>query len=177
MSHHFDTTQAKQDPRLNCCDLYLFKGRPGATVMAMTCNADAGISSPDAFHPEGLYAFRFDTNEDAKEELAFKFRFGEPKHAEGAEHRHVQSLEVIRAVGSELPGTEGTRLAQGHTGVSIESGEVRAFAGLAPELWAADAFAFFTTLTNLFSEDKYDPHAFERAGLENLDRSISGFSA
>ena len=50
--------------------------------MAMTCNADAGISSPDAFHPEGLYAVRFDTNGDAREEVAFKFRFGQPKHAE-----------------------------------------------------------------------------------------------
>src|ERR1700734_2998386 len=83
MSHHFDTTQAKQDPRLNCCDLYLFRGRPGATVMAMTCNADAGISSPDAFHPEGLYAFRFDTNGDAKEEGVFKFRFGDAEHVDG----------------------------------------------------------------------------------------------
>jgi hypothetical protein len=41
MSHRFDTTQAKQDLRLNCCDLYLLRGRPGATVMAMTCDADA----------------------------------------------------------------------------------------------------------------------------------------
>jgi hypothetical protein len=172
MSHHFDTTQAKQDPRLNCCDLYLFRGRPGATVMAMTCNADAGISSPDAFHPEGLYAIRFHTNEDAREELAFKFRFGEPKHAEGAEHRHVQSVEVIRTVGSEIAGTEGTLLAKGHTGVSIESGEIRAFAALAPELWAADAFAFFTTLTNLFSEDKYDPHAFEHRENLFLKRNV-----
>jgi hypothetical protein len=29
MSHHFHTTQAKQDPRINCCDLYLFRGKPG----------------------------------------------------------------------------------------------------------------------------------------------------
>jgi hypothetical protein len=43
---------------------------------------------------------------------------------------------------------------------------VRAFAGLAPELWAADAFAFFTALTNLLTEDKYDPKTFEHR--ENL---------
>jgi hypothetical protein len=65
MSHHFDTDQAKEDPRLNCCDVYLFQGRPGHTVLAMTSNADAGISSPDAFHPEGVYAIRIDTDGDA----------------------------------------------------------------------------------------------------------------
>ena len=91
MSHHFDTDQAKKDPRLNCCDFYMFQGRPGTTVMAMTSNADAGISSPDTFHPEGLYAIRIDTNGDAKEELVFKFRFGDAAHADGDEHRHRDS--------------------------------------------------------------------------------------
>src|ERR1700742_3691926 len=105
MSHHFDTDQAKNDPRLNCCDVYVFQGRPGHTVLAMTSKADAGISSPDAFHPEGLYAERIDTDGEAK--------------------------------------------------------GVRVYAGVAPELWAADALAFFTTLTNLFSEDKYDPATFQ----------------
>jgi Domain of unknown function (DUF4331) len=114
MSHHFDTKQAKEDPRLNCCDLYLFRGRPGTTVMAMTSNADAGISSPDAFHPDGLYAIRFDTNADAKEELAFKFRFGDPEHSKGDEHRHVQSFKAIRAVGAEMQGTTGEVLVEGH---------------------------------------------------------------
>jgi Domain of unknown function (DUF4331) len=166
MSHHFDTAQAKEDPRLNCCDLYLFIGRPDTTVMAMTSNADAGISSPDAFHPEGLYAIRFDTNGDAKEELAFKFRFGNPEHSEGDEHRHVQSFKALRAVGAEMPGTAGELLAEGRTGATLAVGEIRAFAGLVPELWAADAFAFFTTLTNLFSEDKYDPKTFNHR--ENL---------
>src|SRR5580692_11815436 len=107
MSHHFDTTQAKEDPRLNCCDLYLFQGRPGTTVMAMTSNADAGISSPDAFHPEGLYAIRFDTDGDASEEVVFKFRFGEPDHADGAGHRHVQSFKAIKSTGADIPGLGG----------------------------------------------------------------------
>ena len=83
MSHHFDTDQAKADPRLNICDLYVFKGGGERTVLAMTCCADAGISSPDLFHPEGTYAFRIDLDGDNKEELAFKFRFGEPQHVPG----------------------------------------------------------------------------------------------
>ena len=161
MSHHFDTDQAKEDPRLNCCDLYLFKGRPGHTVLAMTSNADAGISSPDAFHPEGIYAIRIDTDGDAREDVVFKFRFGEPRHADGDEHRHVQSFQVILASGAERTGLDGEIIAEGETGATIQASGVRVHAGLAPELWAADALAFFTTLTNLFSENKYDPATFQ----------------
>ncbi|MEA2912436.1 MAG: hypothetical protein QOJ15_4517 [Bradyrhizobium sp.] len=161
MSHHFDTDQAKNDPRLNCCDVYLFEGRPGYTVLAMTSNADAGISSPDAFHPEGLYALRIDTDGDAKENVVFKFRFGEPRHARGDEHRHVQSFTVIRADAGQIAGIDGEVIAEGETGTSVEANAVRVYAGLAPELWAADALAFFTTLTNLFSEDKYDAATFQ----------------
>ena len=76
MSHHFDTPTAREDPRINVCDFYLFGGSPGATVMAMTVNPDAGVSAPETFRDEGLYAFRFDLNGDAREELAFKVRFG-----------------------------------------------------------------------------------------------------
>jgi hypothetical protein len=110
MSHHFDTDLAKTDPRLNICDLYVFKGTGERTVLAMTCCADAGISSPDVFHPEGIYAFRIDLNGDSKEELAFKFRFGEPQHADGDEHRHVQGLSLWRATGDAIPALEARYL-------------------------------------------------------------------
>jgi hypothetical protein len=44
MSHRSDTATALQDPRINVCDLYLFLGRPGTAVMAMTVNLDAGTA-------------------------------------------------------------------------------------------------------------------------------------
>ena len=101
MSHHFDTPTAREDPRINVCDLYLFAGSPGHTVMAMTVNPDAGVSSPETFRDEGLYAFRFDLNGDAKEELAFKVRFSEVQHADGDEHQHVQHFEIRRSSGAQ----------------------------------------------------------------------------
>ena len=54
MSHHFDTPTAREDPRINVCDFYLFEGAPGATVMAMTVNPDAGLSAPDSFREEWI---------------------------------------------------------------------------------------------------------------------------
>jgi Domain of unknown function (DUF4331) len=142
MSHHFDTALAREDPRLNICDFYLFRGQAGTTIMAMTVNPNAGTKAPDTFHEEGLYAFRFDLNDDAHEEVTFKIRFGEVGHAEG-EGRHVQTLEVRRATGRDAAeGTEGDVIASGTTGriVAGDAG-VRIFAGLAPDLFAAEPTA------------------------------------
>ena len=82
MSHHFDTPTAKEDPRINICDFYFFRGRPGTTVMALTVNPNAGVVAPDTFRDEGLYAFRFDTNRDLREDVTFKVQFGAPAHAD-----------------------------------------------------------------------------------------------
>jgi hypothetical protein len=110
MSHHFDTAIAREDPRLNLLDFYLFRGQPGTTVMAMTVNPNAGTKAPDTFHQEGLYAFRFDVNDDAHEEVTFKIRFGAAGHGEGEgpEGRRVQTLEVRRATARDAAeGTQG----------------------------------------------------------------------
>ena len=108
MSHHFDTPTAKEDPSINVCDFYLFRGRPGTTVMALTVNPNAGVGAPDTFRDEGLYAFRFDTNRDHREDVAFKVQFGAPAHADGGEHRHVQTFAVRRATGADaLKGAAG----------------------------------------------------------------------
>src|SRR6202044_3341818 len=119
MSHHFDTALAREDPRLNLLDFYLFGGQAGTTIMAMTVNPNAGTKAPDTFHEEGLYAFRFDVNDDAHEEVTFKIRFGEVGPAEGGEleGRHVQTFEVRRATGRRAAeGTEGEVIASGTTG-------------------------------------------------------------
>src|SRR4029077_17797217 len=101
MSHHFDTPTAKEDPRINVCDFYLFPGRPGTTVMALTVNPNAGVGAPDTFRDEGLYAFRFDTNRDLREEVAFKVQFGAPTHADGGERRHLRGPARQRSGRSE----------------------------------------------------------------------------
>src|SRR5579862_6040712 len=117
MSHHFDTPTAREDPRINICDFYLFRGRPGTTVMALTVNPDAGGKGPDTFRDEGLYGFRFDTNGDCVEDVTFKVRFGVPTHGADNEHAHVQTYEVRRALGeAALKGAEGELLLSGSTG-------------------------------------------------------------
>lgn len=91
----------KKTARINICDFYLFRGRPGTTVMALTVNPNAGVGAPDTFRDEGLYAFRFDTDRDLREAVAFKVQFGAPAHADSGEHRHVQTFAVRRATGAD----------------------------------------------------------------------------
>jgi hypothetical protein len=162
MSYHSDTTTALRDSRINVCDLYLFQGRPGATVMAMTVNPDAGISAPDTFHEEGLCAFRFALDRSAKAELAFKVRFGAVEHGDGDEHRHVQQFEVRRATGpAALHGAHGEQIISGCTGEVTMSGHgVAAYAGLGPDLFAGDAATPGVFRNALFMDNKFDPGAF-----------------
>ena len=163
MSHHFDRPTARHHPRINLSDFYLFRGTPGTVAMALTVNPDAGSGGPDTFREEGLYAFRFDLNNDGREEVTFKVRFGEVTHTAGDEPRHVQSFEVRRATGPlALKGADGDLLVNGYTGqiVMAESG-IRAFAGLAPDLFAGDAAALGVFRNALYKEDKFAPEAFQ----------------
>ncbi len=172
MSHHFDTSQAKEDLRLNICDLYVFEAEGDRTVFAMTCCPDAGISSPDTFHPEAIYAVRIDLDGDGREELAFKFRFGEAGHAPGDEHRHVQPFEVFRSTEAQLAGLDGTLLLSGTKDASTEADAIKAFAGVVPELWASDSRAFFNMLTKLRNEGVYDPAVFEPKVNKYRNRNV-----
>jgi len=161
MSHHFDTPTAKEDPRINICDFYLFDGAPGTTVMALTVNPDAARLAPDTFRDEGIYAFRFDLDGDSREDVTFKVRFGEVGHAGGDEHEHVQSLQLRRATGAEaISGAAGEVLLEGKTGQIVQKAGIRLYAGLAPDLFAGDAFAILHFMATFYKENRYDPDAF-----------------
>ena len=131
--------------------------------MALTVNPDAGGGGPDTFREEGLYAFRFDLNDDAREEVTFKIRFGEVTHAPGDEHLHVQSFEVRRATGDlALKGADGEFLVGGRTEqIAMTEFGIRAFAGLVPDLFAGDAAALGLFRNALYKEDKFAPEAFQ----------------
>jgi Domain of unknown function (DUF4331) len=173
MSHHFDTQFAKEDPSLNVCDFYLFEGSPGTSVMVMTVNPDVGLSAPDTLHVEGLYAFRFDLNDDAREEVAFKFRFGEPRHAEGNEHAHIQKFQVLKATRNSIGGVEGEVLIEGETEtISAKSG-VLAFVGIAADLFATNGSAFRAFMNAFYREHRYDGTVFQQGQNSFANRNVT----
>jgi len=161
MSHHFDTPTAKEDPRINVCDFYLFRGRPGTTVMALTVNSNAGVGAPDTFRDEGLYAFRFDTNRDLREDVTFKVQFGVPSHGDGGEH--VQTFVVRRATGADaLKGAAGELIISGNTGRVVKANQgCLAYAGLAPDLFATNGVGFGAFRKALWSENRFAPESFQ----------------
>src|SRR5580704_3744783 len=163
MSHNFDTPTAREDPRINVCDFYLFEGAEGNTVMALTVNPDAGLSAPDTFRDEAIYAFRFDLNGDAREELAFKVKFGAVEHADGDGHDHQQHFEIRLSTDTQaVKGFEGQLVATGVTGARIsETDGVKAFAGLAPDLFAGDSEALRKFRTALAQENRFAAEAWQ----------------
>ena len=152
----------------------MFPGSPGHTVLAMTVNADAGLSAPDTFRSEGIYAFRFDLNGDAREELTYKVRFGDPTHAVGDTHEHVQSIKVRRAVGADaLQGVGGDLIASGTTGqVVFAQNGVKAFAGLAPDMFSAN-HALVPFIATFFNKGTFTPQAFANPQDLLLKRNIT----
>jgi hypothetical protein len=163
MSHHFDTPTAKEDPRINICDFYLFRGHPGYTVMAMTVNPNAGGSAPDTFRDEALYAFRFDLNSDAGEEVTFKVQFGVVTHTDDAQRKHQQSFRVLRATGNDArQGGEGELLLTGLTDEVVKTRQgVMAFTGMAPDLFAGDGGALHVFQNAFYQENRFHPEAFQ----------------
>lgn len=66
MSHHFDTPTAREDPRLNLCDVYLFAGSATTTAMAMAVNPTATPDTAALFRDEAIYSFHFETDGDGR---------------------------------------------------------------------------------------------------------------
>jgi hypothetical protein len=52
-------------------------------------------------------------------------------------------------------------LIEGETGTVATKGSVHAYVGMAPELWAADALAFFRFLTALYKDQRFGLDAFD----------------
>lgn len=129
MSHHLDSELARQDPRLDISDVYLFRGTSG-TVFVMDVDP---LSGHHGFHPEGLYEFKVDLDRDAVEDVTFRFTF-EEAGADGGQRWALRRLDAAAARDRDAPGTV---LLTGVTGEIRETGDgtVRAWAG-----WAADPF-------------------------------------
>ncbi|MFB9907938.1 DUF4331 family protein [Allokutzneria oryzae] len=126
MSHHFDSPLARQDPRLDISDVYLFRGTAG-TVFVMNVNP---LSGADGFHPDGLYEFKVDTGSDAVEDTTFRVTFGD-RDAEGRQSLVLRRLDGEAARDRDA---EGSVLAEGMTEEVIEARHgIRLWAGAAAD--------------------------------------------
>lgn len=127
MSHHLDSELARQDPRLDISDVYLFRGNAG-TVFVMDVDP---LSGHHGFHPEGLYEFKVDLDGDAVEDVTFRFTF-EEAGADGGQRWTLRRLDAAEARDRDA---SGTVLLTGVTGEICETGEgtARVWAGSAAD--------------------------------------------
>src|SRR3974390_224685 len=75
MSHHLDSPIARQDIRLDITDLYVFRGQTGTVFAINVCHSIFGPIPAPGYHPEGMYEFKLDANNDAIEEITYRLTF------------------------------------------------------------------------------------------------------
>lgn len=173
MSHHLDSPIARQDPRLDITDLYVFRGEHGTVLISDHSHSLAGEDVPRGLHPEGRYEFKIDSNGDAIEDLTFRFTFVE-RDEDG---QQAYELRLVQGEQATDPLSQGRLLTLGTTGQVQElSGGGRVWVGKAgdpfwiePDVLHAVGHAF---------EDgaRIDLVSWDAAGAVNLFAGHSVYS-
>src|SRR6266508_4406450 len=131
VSHHFDSTAARADGRINPCDLYAFPAAPGTTALIVTVNPDAGRSSPTTFRPDALYEFVVASDAGTSEDLALRITFTAP------DDNGEQQVRILRADGPAAPHFNGDGIAIGRFLQALAEGRY------APEVFTASPSNLF----------------------------------
>lgn len=159
MSHHLDSPLARQDPRLNITDQYLFEDGPNLVLVMNVRTSLAGDPHTDRYHPQARYEFRIHLDGGPREDLTYRFAFGPT--ALGAQPFTVERL-ARPAAGDD--GADGTVIARGRTGeplVTDEGGQV----------WVGPAVEpFFLDLDQLHAVD----HVVQQGEDADLTRWVPG---
>ncbi|GAA4603558.1 hypothetical protein GCM10023195_11820 [Actinoallomurus liliacearum] len=163
MSHHLDSPLAREDPRLDISDVYVFRGTTG-TAFVINVNP---LSGAGAFHPEGRYEFRIDTDGDAVEDVTYCVTFGD-LDADGH-----QVLELRRLDGADARNRDaaGTVLAHGRTGTELGTeSNMRIWAGP-----AADPFYIYGAVVGAVRDAVVKGTPFDPAAID-YERSANLFA-
>jgi hypothetical protein len=144
--------------------MYLFAGSPNTTVMAMTVNPTADAETVAPFRDEAIYAFRFDTDHDGREDVTFKARF--------TDDAETQRLDVLRSVTTHS-GLAGEVIASARLNTTFDEGTgVCAFAGVVRDAFAGDAAAL-EKFKAAFADGRYEPEAFDHRVNFFHERSVA----
>src|SRR3974390_2944055 len=103
ISHHLDSPIARQDIRLDITDLYVFRGQTGTVFAINVCHSIFGPIPAPGYHPEGMYEFNLDANNDAIEEIAYRLTF-DKRDKDGNQRYVVRCITGKDAVDPHAPG-------------------------------------------------------------------------
>jgi hypothetical protein len=135
-SDHRDSPYTQQHPRADIGDVFLFQGtQTGGLAMAMTLNPLSGSgaegtlpSDKITLSPELVYIFNFDTDDDAKADIAYKIKAG--KATDGQQ----QPVELRRAIGAEARDNKWTGIVHGQGESTALNHELKVVRGKMDEL-------------------------------------------
>jgi hypothetical protein len=156
VSHHLDSPLARQDPRLNITDQYVFDDGQ-ATVLVMNVRTSlAGDDQPLGFHDEARYEFRIHFDDSPAERLVLRMVFF--AETNGTQAYHVFRLDHDNASDDAATGVE---IARGETGQTTAGRD-----GLT--IWAGRVWdPFYLDLSQLAAIDKLVQH--------DEDATVTGF--
>ncbi|MET8676035.1 DUF4331 family protein [Streptomyces sp. NPDC004647] len=161
MSDHLDGLSAREDPRLDISDVYLFRGQFG-TVFVINTNP---LSGPGGFHPEALYEFNIDTDGDGIENIALRATFLPP------DPTGDQPLVLRQVTGSNATNryAPGHIVAYGRTNENITgSTGIKLFAGSAGEPFYIEKNVVTAVRTAVINGSKLDLSAYDPSKATNL---------
>jgi hypothetical protein len=106
------------DSRLDITDVYAFQSpsNPENTVLIMGVNPLAGVQNDGTFRAgNALYAFKIDTNGDAREDITYRIKFSRP------DENLMQRVSIARdgGVDKDLDGSMRNPIAKGNTNETI----------------------------------------------------------
>ncbi|SFS45883.1 protein of unknown function [Sulfitobacter marinus] len=135
-SDHRDSPYTLKHPRADIGDVFLFHGtQTGGLAMAMTLNPLSGSgtegtlpSDKITLSPELVYIFNFDTDNDARADVAYKIKAGE------ATDGQKQHLELRRAIGAEARDNQWTGIVRGQGETTVLNQPLKVVHGKMDEL-------------------------------------------
>jgi hypothetical protein len=160
MSHHLDSPLARQDPRLDISDVYLFQGNAG-TVFVMNVNPQSGANG---FHHEAMYEFKIDTSGDVVEDITYRATFSEKQTGE-------QTVTVRKLTGTDAASrtAEGTVIAEGSTNQTIQGQDgVQVFAGQSGEPFYIDGTVITAVKKAVVEGSALDLAGFDTSTAANI---------
>ncbi|MCX8226742.1 MAG: DUF4331 family protein [Sulfitobacter sp.] len=135
-SDHRDSPYTQKNPQADIGDVFLFQGaQTGGLAMAMTLNPLSGSgaegtlpSDKITLSPDLIYIFNFDTDGDAKADLAYKIKAGK------ATTGQQQPLELRKAIGAEARDAKWTGTVHGTGETTALNQEMHVVTGKMDEL-------------------------------------------
>ncbi|MFD8864977.1 DUF4331 family protein [Streptomyces sp. NPDC059590] len=165
MSHHHDSELARQDPRLDISDTYLFRGTTG-TVFVVNVNP---LSGGGGFHDdESHYEIKMDTDGDAVEDITYRFTF-QPPAADGSQRWELRRLDGPAARDRFADGPVLLTGATGTTGEPARTPDgLRAWAGAAGDPFWIEGTVVTAVKTAIAQGTAPDLTDFDPADATNL---------